>query len=81
MEINEQDLVDKARAINVTNIMIIATVIKVMEEGGLESAYNHVLLKEPEYTTWKVNDDDGHADLIAHIAHDDHDDHVLILSE
>jgi len=24
------------------------------EEGGLESAYNDVLGKEPEYTTWKL---------------------------
>jgi len=26
----------------------------VKEDGGLESAYNHVLSKEPEYTTWKL---------------------------
>ena len=35
-------------------VPIIAVNIKVKEKGGLESAYNQVLSKEPEYTTWKV---------------------------
>ena len=35
-------------------VQIIADNIKVKEKGGLESAYNQVLSKEPEYTTWKV---------------------------
>ena len=44
-----------------TYLFIIA--FKVKEGGGLESAYNHVLSKEPEYTTWKVNDDDDDDDI------------------
>ena len=32
---------------------------KVKEQGGLESAYEQVLSKEPEYTTWKVKPDDA----------------------
>ena len=35
-------------------VPIIAVNIKVKEKGRLESAYNQVLSKEPEYTTWKV---------------------------
>ena len=35
-------------------VPIIAVNIKVKEKGRLESAYNQILSKEPEYTTWKV---------------------------